>query len=421
MLNIFTLINFYCIITSNLEREANLKISAIKSIRPLKQYANKIIALPYDVFDYDEAKNEIEKNKYSFLKISRSDATFNNNKNPYNDAVYQRAKENLNEMIKSNLLFIDDKPSLFLWEITFKEKKQTGIVAGFDQVDYRKGAIVKHEFTRKEKEQDRIKHIKSLGIQTGPVMLAYQEPKSLERLKLKIKKTKPDYDVKFKSTKHKIWKINSIYSKDIEKLFNDIKKIYIADGHHRSAAASKINLKNEKKTIKSKIFGVIFDFNELNIYPYHRLLNDKKIIDLKNLLTHLEKYFLIYNSKINYLPERKGSFGMYLHNKWYKLVPKKNIKNDFDLDVKFIDHFILNKYFRVKNVRKDSRLNFVGGIHSMRYFKDKIEKGYGIGFTLPAVTSCQLKKIADSNKTMPPKSTWFEPKLLDGLISMPII
>ena len=110
-----------------------------------------------------------------------------------------------------------------------------------------------------------------------------------------------------------------------------------------------------------------------------------------------------------------------MNNKWYKLVPKKNIKNDFDLDVKFIDHFILNKYFRVKNIRKDSRLNFVGGIHSMRYFKDKIEKGYGIGFTLPAVTSYQIKKIADNKKSMPPKSTWFEPKLLDGLISMPII
>ena len=227
--------------------------------------------------------------------------------------------------------------------------------------------------------------------------------------------------MKFKSAKHKIWKIKNIYSKDIEKIFKNIKKIYIADGHHRSAAASKIISKNEKKKIKSKIFGVIFDFSELNIYPYHRLLNDKKIIDSDRLLIHLKKYFLIYNSKINYLPEKKGSFGIYLNNKWYKLVPKKNIKNDFDLDVKFIDHFILNKYFKVKNIRKDSRLNFVGGIHSMRYFKDKIKKDYGIGFTLPAVTSSQLKKIADNKKSMPPKSTWFEPKLLDGLISMPII
>ena len=398
-----------------------MKISAIKSIRPIKKYAKKIIALPYDVFDYDEAKNEIEKNKNSFLKISRSDATFNNIKDPYNDSVYERAKKNLNEMIENNMLIKDNELSFFLWEITFKGKKQTGIVAGFDQDEYKKGAIVKHELTRKEKEQDRIKHIKSVGIQTGPVMLAYHEPKVLENLKLKIKKSIPDYNVKFKSAIHKVWKINSIYTKDIEKFFKNIKKIYIADGHHRSAAASKINSKNEKNKIKSKILGVIFDFSELNIYPYHRLLNDKKLIDSDRLLIHLKKYFLIYNSKTNYLPEKKGSFGIYLNNKWYKLVPKMNIKNYFDLDVKFIDHFILNKYFRVKNIRKDSRLNFVGGIHSMRYFKDKIEKGYGIGFTLPAVTSYQIKKIADNNKSMPPKSTWFEPKLLDGLISMPII
>ena len=190
-----------------------MKISAIKSIRPIKKHANKIIALPYDVFDYDEAKNEIEKNKNSFLKVSRSDATFNNIKDPYNDSVYERAKKNLNEMIKNNMLFKDNELSLFLWEITFKGKKQTGIVAGFDQDEYKNGAIVKHELTRKEKEQDRIKHIKSVGIQTGPVMLAYHEPKSLIKLKIKIKKSKPDYNLKFKSAKHKVWKINSIYSK----------------------------------------------------------------------------------------------------------------------------------------------------------------------------------------------------------------
>lgn len=398
-----------------------MKISAIKSIRPIKKHAKKIIALPYDVYDYDEAKYEIEKNKNSFLTVSRSDATLTNIKDPYNDSVYKRAKKNLNEMIKNNILFEDNELSFFLWEITFKGKKQTGIVAGFDQDEYKNGAIVKHELTRKEKEQDRIKHIKSVGIQTGPVMLAYHEPKVLENIKLKIKKSTPDYHVEFKSAKHKIWKVKCIFSKDIENFFKNIKKIYIADGHHRSAAASKINSKNEKKKIKSKIFGVIFDFRELNIYPYHRLLNDKKIIDPDRLLIHLKKYFLIYKIRINYLPEKKGSFGMYLNNKWYKLVPKKIIKNDFDLDVKFIDHFILNKYFKVKNIRKDSRLNFVGGIHSMRYFKDKIKKGFGIGFTLPAVTSSQLKKIADNKESMPPKSTWFEPKLLDGLITMPII
>ena len=420
-LNIFTLIDLYCIITSNLKREANLKISPIKSIRPIKKHANKIIALPYDVFDYDEAKNEIEKNRHSFLKVSRSDATFNNLKDTYDDSVYQKAKKNLNEMIQNNMLFKDNELSFYLWEITYKNKKQTGFVAGFDQDDYKKGAIVKHELTRKEKEQDRIKHIRSVGIQTGPVMLAYKEPKRLKNVKLKIKKSKPEYNLRFRSAKHKIWKIKSIYSKDIEDFFKDIEKIYIADGHHRSAAASKITINKEYKKIKSKILGVIFDFNELNIYPYHRLLNNKKKIDLENLLIHLKKYFLIYNSKINYLPEKKGSFGMYFHNKWYKLVPKQKIKDDFSLDVKFIDHFILKKYFKVQNIRKDSRLNFVGGIHSMRYFKEKIEKGYGIGFTLPAVTYHHLKKIADSNKSMPPKSTWFEPKLLDGLISMPII
>ena len=162
-----------------------MKISAIKSIRPIKKYAKKIIALPYDVFDYDEAKNEIEKNKNSFLKVSRSDATFNNIKDPYNDSVYERAKKNLNEMIENNMLIKDNELSLFLWEITFKGKKQTGIVAGFDQDEYKNGAIVKHELTRKEKEQDRIKHIKSVGIQTGPVMLAYHEPKDVRKFKTK--------------------------------------------------------------------------------------------------------------------------------------------------------------------------------------------------------------------------------------------
>ena len=190
-------------------------------------------------------------------------------------------------MIENKKLIKDNELSFFLWEITFKGKKQTGIVAGFDQDEYKKGAIVKHELTRKEKEQDRIKHIKSVGIQTGPVMLAYHEPKVLENLKLKIKKSIPDYNVKFKSAIHKVWKINSIYTKDIEKFFLNIKKIYIADGHHRSAAASKINSKNEKNKIKSKILGVIFDFSELNIYPYHRLLNDKKLIN--DLFNWMEK------------------------------------------------------------------------------------------------------------------------------------
>jgi uncharacterized protein (DUF1015 family) len=396
-------------------------VNPFKALRPQPQFAPKVASRPYDVLNSLEAKIEARGNPHSFLHITKSEIDLPDKTDIHSQEVYDRAKQNLNAFMQRGVLFREDKACFYIYQLIMNGRSQTGLVGVSAIDDYEKGVIKKHEFTRPEKEQDRINHIKTTRAQTGNVFLAYRNVPEIDEVIAGWKETHdPVYDfVADDGVSHALWVINSDQvNNTLKKLFKEkVPATYIADGHHRAASAAKVRLQMEENYFLTTLFPA----NELKILDYNRVVKDLNGLEPAQLLEQLKKYFEVTPSDEPVAPSRLHEFGMYLKNKWYKLVSKPNTfeTNPIGvLDVTILSNNVLDKMFGITDQRTDKRIDFIGGIRGLQELEKRVDSGeMAVAFSLYPVSIEQLFNIADSGNVMPPKSTWFEPKLRDGLLT----
>ncbi len=398
------------------------------AVRPNETFASKIAALPYDVYTRKEAKKEVEKNPLSFLKIDRPETMFPDEMDMYAPKVYQKARKVLEEMIEKGEFIQDETPCYYLYELTRNGHRQTGIVACASIDDYFNGTIKKHENTREEKEQDRIRHVDTLDTQTGPIFLAYRLDAVLKEIIEETKRKTPVYDfISEDKITHRVWVIDeSEMMERIQQCFVKINKIYIADGHHRAASAIKVGCKRRKEhpgyTGEEEFnyfLCTLFAEEELEILDYNRVVKDLNGLSEIEFLEKIKESFEVEEAEESpYAPKQKKEFGMYLGKKWYKLqIKKEQISDDVveSLDVSILQNKLLKPILGIKEPGKDKRIIFVGGIRGLKELEHCVENGFQVAFSMYPTSMQELFSVADAGRLMPPKSTWFEPKLRSGL------
>lgn len=398
------------------------------AVRPNEAFASKIAALPYDVYTRKEAKKEVEKNPLSFLKIDRPETMFPDEMDMYAPKVYQKARNVLEEMIEKGKFIQDKKPCYYLYELTRNGHRQTGIVACASIDDYFNGTIKKHENTREEKEQDRIRHVDTLDTQTGPIFLAYRFDAVLKEIIEETKRKRPVYDfISEDKITHRVWVIDeSEMIERVQQCFVKINKIYIADGHHRAASAIKVGCKRRKEypgyTGEEEFnyfLCTLFAEEELEILDYNRVVKDLNGLSETEFLEKIKESFKVEEAEESpYAPKQKKEFGMYLGKKWYKLqIKKEQISDDVveNLDVSILQNKLLKPILGIKEPGKDNRIIFVGGIRGLKELENCVENGFQVAFSMYPTSMQELFSVADAGRLMPPKSTWFEPKLRSGL------
>ena len=398
------------------------------AVRPNETFASKIAALPYDVYTRKEAKKEVEKNPLSFLKIDRPETMFPDEMDMYAPKVYQKARKVLEEMIEKGEFIQDETPCYYLYELTRNGHRQTGIVACSSIDDYFNGTIKKHENTREEKEQDRIRHVDTLDTQTGPIFLAYRLDAVLKEIIEETKRKTPVYDfISEDKITHRVWVIDeSEMMERIQQCFVKINKIYIADGHHRAASAIKVGCKRRKEhpgyTGEEEFnyfLCTLFAEEELEILDYNRVVKDLNGLSEIEFLEKIKESFEVEEAEESpYAPKQKKEFGMYLGKKWYKLqIKKEQVSDDVveSLDVSILQNKLLKPILGIKEPGKDKRIIFVGGIRGLKELEHCVENGFQVAFSMYPTSMQELFSVADAGRLMPPKSTWFEPKLRSGL------
>jgi uncharacterized protein (DUF1015 family) len=396
-------------------------VNPFKALRPQPQFAQKVASRPYDVLNSLEAKIEARGNPHSFLHITKAEIDLPDNIDIHSQEVYDRAKQNLNAFMQRGVLFREDKACFYIYQLIMNGRSQTGLVGVSAIDDYEKNIIKKHEFTRPEKELDRMNHIKTTRAQTGNVFLAYRNVAEIDEVISNWKQTHdPVYDfVADDGVSHAIWVINSDQvSNTLKKLFKEkVPATYIADGHHRAASAAKVRLQVEENYFLTTLFPA----NELKILDYNRVVKDLNGHEPAQFLEKLKKNFDVTESAEPVAPSKLHEFGMYLKNKWYKLVSRPNTFRDDPigvLDVTILSENVLDKLLGITDQRTDKRIDFIGGIRGLSELKKRVDSGeVAVAFSLYPVSIEQLFDIADSGNVMPPKSTWFEPKLRDGLLT----
>lgn len=403
-------------------------ISPFRALRPKKELAPGVASKPYDVLNSAEARVEAGSNAMSFLHVTKSEIDLPESVDVHSSQVYEKAKQNLEGMRKKELLFMEEKPCYYIYTLVMNGRSQTGIVCTSSVDDYNNNIIRKHEFTRPEKELDRINHIKVTGAQTGNVFLAYKNVPDIDSLVSRWKEThQPEYDfVADDGVKHTIWVIDEDSAiAELTTLFDRrVPFTYIADGHHRAASAAKVSSElGASATRESRFFlTTLFPAAELKILDYNRLVKDLDGLEAEDLISQVHDNFdvtLIGDEP--YVPENLHDFGMYLEGKWYKLTAVEDSYNNDPigvLDVSILSRNILDKILGIKDQRTDKRIDFVGGIRGLKELQKRVDSGeMKVAFSLYPVSIQQLFDIADSGEVMPPKSTWFEPKLRDGLLT----
>lgn len=398
------------------------------AVRPNETFASKIAALPYDVYTRKEAKKEVQKNPLSFLKIDRPETMFPDEMDMYAPKVYQKARKVLEEMIEKGEFIQDETPCYYLYELTRNGHRQTGIVACASIDDYFNGTIKKHENTREEKEQDRIRHVDTLDTQTGPIFLAYRLDAVLKEIIEETKRKTPVYDfISEDKITHRVWVIDeSEMMERIQQCFVKINKIYIADGHHRAASAIKVGCKRRKEhpgyTGEEEFnyfLCTLFAEEELEILDYNRVIKDLNGLSEIEFLEKIKESFEVEEAEESpYAPKQKKEFGMYLGKKWYKLqIKKEQVSDDVveSLDVSILQNKLLKPILGIKEPGKDNRIIFVGGIRGLKELEHCVENGFQVAFSMYPTSMQELFSVADAGRLMPPKSTWFEPKLRSGL------
>jgi uncharacterized protein (DUF1015 family) len=399
-------------------------IKPFKALRPHKEYAEQVASRPYDVLNSQEARKEAEGNLLSFLHVTKSEIDLPAGIDIHTEEVYLKAKTNIQHLIDRHILFQEDKPCYYIYELAWRGRTQTGLVCVSSIDDYFKDVIKKHEYTRPEKELDRINHIRTTRAQTGNVFLACKDIKELNDIfaHWKQRHNAEYYFTASDGVVHSIWVVNAAATIDaITHLFEEkVPATYIADGHHRAASAAKVS--KDLGTKESAWFlTTIFPANQLAILDYNRVAKDLNGLSENEFLARLEAEFTVEPSETAFSPKELHQFGMYLGQKWYKLTSKPGtFRNDpiGILDVTILQENILDKILNIKDPRTDSRMDFVGGIRGLTELEKRVTSGdVKVAFSLHPVSIQQLFDIADSGNVMPPKSTWFEPKLRDGLLT----
>ncbi len=409
-------------------------VKAFKGIRPVQELASKIAALPYDVMNSDEAREMVIGNPHSFLHVDRPEIDLDPSIDIHDPKIYEKARENLDRMITDGEYAQDEQPCLYIYRQIMNGRSQTGIVFCASIDDYMNNIIKKHEFTRADKEEDRINHVDYCDANTGPIFLTYKEDQiASEIIDAWIQnesKRKPIYDfVSEDGISHIVWIIdNEIIISEIVDLFKEVDYLYIADGHHRSASAVKVGLKRraEKPDYTGEeefnyFLAVAFPDNDLMVMDYNRVVKDLNGLTKTELIEKLEEKFTVTESTTEepVKPGKKHTFGMYVENKWYLLEAKDGIYNTEDpidsLDVAILQNNVLTPILGIEDVRTSERIDFIGGIRGLKELERRANKDMKIAFSMYPTEVSDIMSVADIGEVMPPKSTWFEPKLRSGL------
>lgn len=403
-------------------------IRPFRAVRPAEGYGDVIAALPYDVYDRKEAKEQVKKEPHSFLAIDRAETQFDDSVDIYADCVYEKAAEMLRSWIAEGSLIQEDKACYYIYELTMNGRAQTGIGAVSSIDDYLNNTIKKHENTRADKEVDRIRHVGACEAQTGPIFLAYRGNEKIKSVVQKTKENAPIYDfTKEDKVTHRMWIISA--DKDIEIIQNEfasMDSIYIADGHHRCASAVRVgcnireaNPDYDKDAEFNYFLSVLFPDEELMIMDYNRVVHDLNGLDENEFMDKLKEAFFISEEDGEYHPACKGEIGMYIASKWYKLIMKDEIKSSHPvegLDVAILQNNVLDKLLGITDPKTDKRISFVGGIRGLKELEQRVDQGSAVAFAMYPTDIKELFAVSDAGLLMPPKSTWFEPKLRSGLL-----
>lgn len=405
-------------------------INPFLAVRPARGVAAQVAALPYDVYNRQEAKEEVSREPLSFLKIDRAETQFPDTVDTYADCVYDKAKELLQQMEQEGTYLSDPEAGYYIYQLTMNGRKQTGIVACASVDDYLNNVIKKHENTREEKEQDRIRHVDTLGAQTGPIFLAYRSQQVINEVVQQVMEqeealydfTAPD------GIGHAVWKISDPQKvSTIRNAFAAIDGIYIADGHHRAASAVKVGLKRRQQhpdhdgTEPFNYFlSVLFPDDQLMIMDYNRCVKDLNGLTTEEFLARTGEIFQVEKlGEQQTAPSAKGEITMYLEGSWYRLRASDQMRSITDavdsLDVSLLQDFLLGPVLGIQDPRTDERIDFVGGIRGLEELKRRADSDMKVAFAMYPTSIAELFAVADAGLLMPPKSTWFEPKLRSGL------
>jgi uncharacterized protein (DUF1015 family) len=399
-----------------------------KALRPKPEFAKDIASRPYDVLNAAEAKDEAKGNNLSFLRVIKPEIELPEEIDPYDQKVYDKGLENLKKLSSKGYLIKEQKASYYVYRLTMEGREQTGIVGCCDYQEYYDGRIKKHELTRTAKENDRVRHVETQNANAEPVFFSYRGVQNINLLIQKIVTFEPVYNfVAEDEIKHELWIVND--DKDISLIefeFNAVPDLYVADGHHRTAAAARVGQKKKDHnpdhngTEEYNFFmAVLFSDDQLKIYDYNRVIQDLNGKSPLDFISELEETFYITKLLEASPPNEKGLFSMYLENQWYSLKPKDRIFTEnpkANLDVTFLSEKILSPILGIEDLRKDTRIDFVGGIRGLNELERRVDsKEMKVAFALFPVSMDELISIADAGEIMPPKTTWFEPKLRSGL------
>jgi uncharacterized protein (DUF1015 family) len=405
-------------------------VRPFRGFRPLPKYAADVAAKPYDVLNSEEARAEAGNKPLSFLHIGKPEIDLPPGTNLYDERVYQKGKENLRKLIADGILREDSSPSLYLYAQTMNNHTQYGIMGCVSVAEYLDGTIKKHELTRKDKEDDRTKHVKVTNAHTGPIFLTYRAQPAIDAMVDRVRSTPPVNNfVAEDEIRHQLWVIaEQKMIKEITEAFGRVKNLYVADGHHRSAAAARVGKElaeanpNHRGDEEYNFFlAVLFPHNQLRIMDYNRVVKDLNGRTSEQYLEEVKKHFALKAEESQVRPAAKGELGMYLKGNWYRLKIKPELLKNPDpverLDVSILQQHFLAPVLGIDDPRTNKRIDFVGGIRGLNELEKRVDSGeMAVAFALYPTSIDELLAIADAGKIMPPKSTWFEPKLRDGIV-----
>jgi len=402
-------------------------VRPFRGLRPKPEFAKDVVAPPYDVLNTEEARERAHGRPYSFLHISKPEIDLPAGTDPYDAEVYATGARNLEKLVSDGILIRDEKPLYYAYRLIMGQHVQTGLVAIASVKDYDSNRIRKHEFTRPDKEDDRVRQIDALNTQTGPVFLTYRHNKQVDDVINATMKKDPVYDLTADDgVQHTIWLIdNDSDIATLTKTFDAMPCLYIADGHHRSAAASRVAAMRGSASDDasySYFLTVIFPDNQMKILDYNRVIKDLNGLGESEFLDKVAENFRLEKSDQPVKPGTAGEFGMYLGDQWYRLTINENCIPKDDpvgrLDVSLLQNNLISPVLDINDPRRDKRIDFVGGIRGLSELEKRVNSGeMAVAFSLYATQLDDLMSVADAEEVMPPKSTWFEPKLADGLVS----
>ncbi len=408
-------------------------VRPFRALRPKKEFVSKVAVKPYDVISSEEARQVVLANPLAFYKVTKPEVNFEKSVEPSSLEALEIAKNNLQRYIEEGILFQEDRECFYIYKQIARDHEQTGLVATFSVREYLESKIKRHELTRKDKEEERVKHIEHLRAQTGLVFLVYRSNERLRELLDSVTRTQPEYDFVDEDGVRQIVHIVKDLSliERIKHEFEKLSALYIADGHHRASAAVKVAEKMAQQNPNhtgleeyNYFVAAAFPHDQVRIYDYNRVVRDLNGLTEEQFLKALQHSFVVEKvSNQPYKPKEKHEFGMFLSGNWYKLKVRESVLNRVSsdpiltLDVSILQHEVLDKILGIKDPRTDKRIDFIGGIHGLKALEDYVKnKGWAVAFALYPPSVDEMMRVSDAGLIMPPKSTWFEPKLKCGLL-----